>query len=156
MSVQTSYSLEYTPGKAGNRADLSGFYDSISKAAEGGDISVGLGVVKGTADDQAKIPTATGGVFLGITQRSTAGVANASDVQVYAEKSAMTIGRKGRFWAVCEDGCIPGDDVYVRHTAPGTLGTFRTDADTAKADQVVGAQWVTTATAGNLAVIEFG
>jgi len=62
----------------------------------------------------------------------------------------------GRMYAVCEDGCVPGDDVFFRHTTGTgtTIGAFRTDDDTNTADQVAGATWETTTSAGGLGIIQ--
>jgi hypothetical protein len=158
MPVQTTYNLEMGIAYAGQRADLSPWIDRISKVAEGSDIDYGLAVVQGTEDNQAVLPSGTGGNFLGITEQTNAGVADDSNEFAYRENNEMTIARKGRFYAICEDGCDPFDDVFFRHTAGGggsVIGAFRTDADTASADQVANAIWTTTAAAGELGVIEF-
>ena len=154
--VQTSYSAEHVVATVGQRADL-GLFDIISKAAEGSDINFGLAVVRGTGDDQAKLPSTTGQAFMGITEYTTAWAANASDVHLYQENREMNIVDFGRVYAICEDGCVPGDAVFYRHTTGTgtTIGAFRTDADTATADEVNGATWETTASAGGIAIINF-
>lgn len=157
MPVQTTYSLEHDAAFPGLRADLS-IVDIISKAAEDSAIGFGLAVVQGTADNQCKLPTALTGEFLGITERQLNDVANSSDVAEYAEDSEVNIVRFGRVWAECEDGCSPGDPVYYRVTAAGAeeVGALRTDDDSGDGVLITGATWRTTATAGNLAIIELG
>lgn len=155
MPVQTSYLAEHATAFEGQRSDF-GLFDIQSKAAEGSDINFGLAVIRGTADDQAKLPSAAGQAFLGITEYTTAWSANASDVHLYKENQEMNIVDFGRVWVICEDGCVPGDSVFYRHTTgTGTvIGAFRTDADTATADQIDGASFETTASAGGLALVQ--
>lgn len=153
--VQDSYVAEQSAAIAGQRADF-GLVDVLSKVAEGGDINFGLAVVRGTSDGQAELPSATGQAFLGLTEYTTAWAANASDVHLYAENREMNLLDFGRIYAVCEDGCVPGDPVFFRHTAAGNevLGALRTDADGADADQIDGATWETTASAGAIAMLQ--
>ena len=154
--VQTAYTAEQALAFEGQRADL-GLTNVISKAAEGGDISYGRAVCRGTGDDQALLAAATGGSFLGVTEFTNAGVANASDASVYEENSEMNILNFGYVWVICEDGCVPGDAAFFRHTAGagGTvIGAFRTDADTASADAITGATFESTAAAAGLALLK--
>lgn len=154
--VQTAYEANHEPAFAGMRADL-GLVDIISKAAEGSDINFGLAVVQGTADDQAILPADAAGLFLGVTEYTTAWAANASDVHLYEENREMNILGFGRVWVVCEDGCVPGDDAFYRYAAGagGTvIGAFRTDVDTASAAAVPGGTFRSTAAAGELAILQ--
>lgn len=155
--VQTTYTAEHIAGFEGQRVDF-GLVDIISKAAEDSDINFGRAVVRGTADNQAILPSASGQAFLGVTEYTTAWAANASDVHLYQENREMNILDFGRIFVVCEDGCVPGDDVFFRHTTGTgtTIGAFRTDADTATADQVSGASWESTTSAGDIGLIKLG
>ena len=58
---------------------------------------------------------------------------------------------------IVEEDVTPDDDVFFRHSgagaSPEAIGRFRTDADTANADQVNSARWLTSAVAGGLAVL---
>ncbi len=153
--VQTAYTAEQVVAQEGQRADL-GLIDIISKTAEDSDFEYGKAVVRGTGDNQALLPAAGSVDFLGITEFTTAGVANASDEHLYEENSEMNILRKGRIWVVTEDACVPGDDVYFRHVATGAekFGALRTDADGTDATQIAGATFETTAVAGGLAIVQ--
>ena len=156
MPVQDAYTAEQEVAHEGQRADL-GLIDIISKAAEGSEINFGRAVIRGTSDDQAKLPSATGQAFMGVTEFTTAWAANASDVHLYEENREMNIVTFGRMWVITEEAVVPGDPVFFRHTAGGggsIIGRFRTDADTASADQIVGATFETTAGAGALAMIK--
>ena len=153
--VQTTYAEEQAKAQEGQRANL-GAYNSISKAAEDSDIKFGRAVVRGTADNQALLAVATAGVFLGITEFTTAWAADADDEHLYAENREMNILNFGYVWVITEDACVPGDDVFFRHTITGVeeLGTLRTDADGTDADQIPGATFESTAGAGELALVK--
>jgi len=155
MSVQDTYLREHAVGFPGSVVNL-GLKNIITKLAEASSIAPGLAVTRGTLDDQALLATATGADFIGITVSTTAGQANGSDVFTYAEDDAMNVLDEGEIYVLCEDGCVPGDDVFFRHTISGNevLGAFRTDADTADADQIVGATFESTAGAGEIAIVK--
>lgn len=156
MPVQTAYSAEQALAFEGQRADL-GLINVISKAAEDSAIDFGRAVCQGTGDNQCLLATATGGKFLGVSEFTNAGVANASDVLQYEENTEVNIVNFGYVWVICEDGCVPGDDAFFRHTAGAggtTIGAFRTDADTASADQITDATFESTAAAGGLALLK--
>ena len=153
--VQTTYSAEHAAAVAGQRSDF-GLVDIVSKVAEGSDVNFGLAVVRGTGDKQAKLPSAAGQSFLGVTEYTTAWAANASDIHLYAENREMNILDLGRIYVVTEQAVVPGDPVFFRHTAPGAevVGAFRKDADTANADQIQGASFESTTGAGGIAQIQ--
>lgn len=155
MSVQTTYTREHVVGFPGSIVDA-GLKNIITKLAEASSIGSGLAVTRGTLDDQALLATATGAEFVGITTSTTAGQADGSDAFVYQENDAMNVLETGRIYVTCEDGCVPGDDVFFRHTAAGleVLGAFRTDADTADADQITGATFESTAGVGEIAIVK--
>jgi hypothetical protein len=156
MAVQTTYTREHERGFEGSVVDLSN-NNIITKIAEGSDIGEGRAVVRGTQDRDAILPSATGQEFIGVTTSTTAGQADGSDNFNYEENSPMNVLDFGRIYVFCEDGCSAGDDVFFRHTASGgntVLGRFRTDADTATADQIVGAKFETTVSAGEIAIIK--
>jgi len=156
MPVQDAYAAEQDAAQEGQRADL-GLIDVISKAAEGSAVDFGRAVIRGTSDDQAKLPSAAGQAFVGVTEYTTAWSANASDIHLYEENREMNIVSFGRMWVITEQAVVPGDDVFYRHTSGGggtVIGRFRKDADTATADQIDGASFETTAGAGALAMIQ--
>ena len=156
MPVQTTYTSERPAAYAGQRANL-GLVNITSKVAEDGDIAFGRAVVRGTADNQAKLPTATGQSFMGITEMTTAWSENASDLHVYSQYKEMNIINFGEMYVYTEQSVVPGNDVFFRHTA-GTapldvVGRFRKDLDTNKADQIIGAKFESTTAAGGIAKI---
>lgn len=111
----------------------------------------------------AKLPSAasgTGGTLLGIVRHSHAfsnspnGDLDATGLKVGA---MMDVLRLGRIWATCEDGCVPGDRLFVRYTAAGTgKGTLRsTDAGGSTCiDATTKGEWQTKASAGAVAMID--
>ena len=112
-------------------------------------ITVGKFVVV-TADDAdtCELPDADseadGGRGLGIAMRP------ASGATTYSAGETVTIGYRGEIWSVGEDtGCIAGAPAWVRHSTAGTygLGSFRSDIDTANADQVPNAVFTSNAAA---------
>lgn len=155
MSVQTSYTQAHEAGFPGQIANLE-VSNVFSKNAEVL-LDFGLAVVRGTADDQATLASATGGSFLGLTVRTTAGTADTAGELKYQIGDSVNILDKGVIYAICEDGCVPGDTVYFRHTSgTGTvIGALRTDADTASADLIANATWETTTTAGSIGQVKF-
>jgi len=158
MPVQdsTDYLAAHGAAYEGQRSDL-GLINVTSKVAEDGDIPFGRAVVRGTADNQAKLPTATGQSFVGITEMTTAWSENASDLHVYPQYRGMNIINFGEMGVYTEQSVVPGNDVFFRHTA-GTapldvVGRFRKDLDTNKADQIIGAKFESTTAAGGIAKI---
>lgn len=156
MSVQTSYELEHIDGFVGQFADLQ-LTNVFSRTVETAEIDFGLAVVRGTADDQCILPSATGQFFLGITARTIAGTADTAGDRKYQPEESANILDEGVIYAICEDGCTPGDVVYFRHTTgTGTvIGALRTDADTATADLIPNAVWETTTAAGEIGRVKF-
>lgn len=156
MPVQTSYAATHDAAYEGQAADI-GVKSIISKAAEGGNIDFGRAVVRGTADDQAKLPTATGQLFLGVTQFTNAGTQDTAGFHGYYEDTEMNVIEMGYVYAYTEQSVVPGDAVYFRHTADTApldiVGRFRKDASGGDADLVVGASWETTTAAGGIGKI---
>lgn len=156
MGVQTSYENEHAEGFVGQYADLQ-LSNVFSRTIEDAEVDFGLAVVRGTADDQAILPSATGGSLLGITGRTIAGTANTAGDRKYQVGESANILDEGVIYAICEDGCTQGDPVFFRHTTgTGTvIGALRTDADTATADEIPNAVWDQTIAAGEIGRVKF-
>lgn len=156
MPVQTSYTAEHAAAFEGQTADL-GVKNIISRVAESSDIAFGRAVVRGTADNQALLPSATGQSFLGVTCMTTAWSENASDLHLYEQYREMNIINFGEIYVYTEQSVVPGDSVYFRHTADtaplDVVGRFRKDTSGGDADQIIGATFETTTAAGGLARI---
>jgi len=154
--VQTAYEAEHAPAFEGQRSSLV-LTNINSKVAEGNDIAFGRAVVRGTDDNQAQLPSATGEDFMGVTEMTSAWSEREDGEHVYRENQEMNIIDFGDVWVYTEQAVVPGDPVFFRHTAAvapnDVVGRFRKDADTANADQIPGATFETTAAAGELARI---
>ncbi|RLB93612.1 MAG: hypothetical protein DRH26_03490 [Deltaproteobacteria bacterium] len=156
MPVQTSYTAEQVAAFEGQRANL-GLTNITSKAAQAGDIPFGRAVVRGTADNQAKLPTAGSQGFLGITEMTTAWSENASDLHLYEQYREMNIIDFGLIWVYTEQSVVPGNAVYFRHTADTApldiLGRFRKDTSGGDAELITGASFESTTAAGGIALV---
>lgn len=157
MPIQTTYTAEHAAAFEGQRASLE-VTNITSKVAQTSDIPFGRAVVRGTADNQCLLPSATGQAFLGITEMTTAWSENSSDLHVYEQYREVNIIDLGEVWVYTEQSVVPGDAVYFRHTADtaplDVVGRFRKDASGADADLVVGASFETTTAAGGIAKIK--
>lgn len=156
MPVQTAYTAEQIAGTEGQKLDL-GLTNITSKVAEDGDIPFGRSVVRGTADNQAKLPTTTGQAFMGITQMTTAWAETNSGLHVYEQYREMNIIDFGQIYVYTEQSVVPGDAVYFRHTADtaplDVVGRFRKDASGGDADLITGASFESTTAAGGIAIV---
>ena len=173
--MQLSYAIDI-PAVAfpGQIADLSAVRDTLSAINVLAAIPFGVLAVHDTANgagfdalackvpDSAALITALGSA-LGVVM---ADQARAQDPNVAVPtipiKSAVSCGRKGRFWVLSETAVEDGDPVYVRFLANGALtqlGAFRNDADTTAgpvdhAALLPGARWRGKVAAPGYAVIE--
>ncbi len=124
-------------------------------------IQAGLFVVQGTADGQCKLPTSSGDCAKGL---GFAPALAASDDAFPAGGTAdfvYQIGDTveaviGQGYVVVEEAVSAQDAVYVRYdTGAGgsQKGAFRKSADTSTAAAVTGARYLTSASAGGLALV---
>ena len=75
----------------------------------------------------------------------------------YPEKAMVNAMRRGRVWVVVEESVTSDDPVYLRFRADGATkqpGQFRKSSDSGNAVLLSGARFVTSAGAGELAVVE--
>ncbi len=154
MPVQTTYAAEHEAAYEGQRANLS-LINIMSKVAEGSDINFGRAVIRGTADNQAKLPSAAGQEFIGVTELTTAWSVNESDVHLYSEYREMNIIDFGEMWVQTEEAVDPGDPVRFNFsiTGGGVIGRFRS-SDDGYCDLIDGATFETTAAADTLVKIK--
>lgn len=154
--MQLSYD-DLLPSVEGGLAD-SGHHDIVSRfsAAE---VLFGQGLAV-VAENESAQPGATGFVFEGVALKVNLPLNNSSGEASYKANTAISVLRKGRVWVKSESiiSNILTDGVFLRHTVNAALipGQFRIDADTAKADEITTARWLTTTSAVNeLALLEF-
>jgi hypothetical protein len=102
------------------------------------------------------VPSSTGFTFVGIARQKHKSTPNSTAVAQYDIGEAISIVRKGRIWVESEQAVNPTLSVFLRHTVNSALvpGNFRVDADTAKADQITNAKWVSVTTGAGLAILE--
>ncbi len=165
--VQTTYTDGLALPYAGLPGDVS---DSVIVPAfnteASAEIAFGLVVARDntapydTNGNGAKLPAASTDKLMGIVRHSHA-YSNSpnGDLGTTGLKpgAMMNVLRSGRIWAVCEDGCSPGDRLFVRYTAAGTgKGSLRsTDAGGSTCiDATTKGEWVTKAAAGAVAMID--
>ena len=157
---QTSYATDMSAGNDGQIYDI-GFNDYVSGLAEQAVIP-GIVVTKGTSANEVDLPNAAADVsnpklVKGFVVRDLAVEVPASGVVSYPATTAVSVMRKGRIWAVCENAFAHTDSVFVRITAASTntqLGRIRTDADTATATALSGVKFLNSGSAGALALLQ--
>ena len=153
---------------AGLLAD-SGFNNYITSAANasGQTVDFGLGLVRGTGDREALLPTAANQEFIGISIRNE--MRENSFTNYASAGTAYQIGeminvltKQGCIWVYTEVNVAAGNPLYCRFAANGgliTLGAFRNNADVtssvAHAFLVPNGQFVSSASAGSLVKILF-
>lgn len=159
---QTAYTTQAPLAFAGQIAEFEGRENSKSFAFENNLAAAGYGagrpaVVGTDPDTQFDVPATTGERFLGITVHRH----GREDVELAGEFAWVTdedveILRRGRIWVIVEEAVTAGDPVFFRHTVNGGLipGGWRTDVDTANADQVAGAEFMTSAAIDTVAIID--
>lgn len=132
--------------------------DATTANVTGNPVPFGRGVVEGSDGVVATLPSTTGFLFAGVAMFKNKESPNDGSGAKYEAGEAITVGRKTVVWVLAEDIIAIDDDVYLRHTLGTAVqlpGRFRTDADTAKADQVTQARWLsTTSGADELAKLE--
>ena len=168
MPIQTTYPFTHDLVLKGMKAQ-GGACESITAYSDEV-IEFGFGVVyDGEANleqrPQVKIPDATGQTFLGIAAHTHKqsnsgddglGVLVSTGTTRYEIGDDIKVWTKGRYMVFAEQAVNPTLDVYLRHTTNTTEspGDFRVDADTARADQITNAKWVSVTSAAGNAILE--
>lgn len=171
MAIQTTYSAAPAVGFAGEKADNKpqrtvGAKNAEASAAMPFGAIVAFKTSSPTSDKDSILPAATTSKLMGLVafgndfertfttlDGSTVGELNTVGLLPGSEFVAI---EAGTYWVTCEDGCVPGDRLFVRISG-GTLGAARsTDAGTSSCiDATNCGKWLTTATAGTVAKLEF-
>lgn len=124
----------------------------------GNPVPFGYGMAEGASVPLGVLPSATGFLFAGIAIFKAKVAPNDGTGAKYEAGEAISVARKGVIWVLAEDAVSLTSDVFLRHTlgtATQLPGRWRTDADTANADQVTQARWLTeTSGADELAQLE--
>lgn len=149
--MQTVYNASMSPAIAGTLYDLSD-HTVDAYAAEGTDISLGLGVVAGTdPEKQCKLPSGAVTGFKGITLMQAKEQNTAGNV-VYVAKDTIPVVDKGRVWAPVIGAVAADGAVYLIHTGVN-VGKF---IGTTGANQglIANAKFKTSTTGDGVAVVE--
>lgn len=162
MALQTTYPAAFALGFEGQLADGGSDRHSETRVNTTVEMSFGRAVVRHASNDNEVEVPSTGNVnFEGITHHTHAvelGSIVGTATEGIPEDKPANILRKGRIVVLVEEAVTPADSVFFRHNAPGALpealGRFRTDADAGDATAVASARFVTSAAAGELAVLE--
>lgn len=163
MSVQTTYSDARAKGVQGQLLSdpaQSSIYSRFNAEASA-EIAMGRAVKFGATDDAVLLPAAETDKIFGIvlhTDRYDNGPNGELGTTGLKPKAMMDVLRRGRVLVVCEDGCAPGDRLWVRAVAGGDPeflgGLNNADDSTDMVDCTKQGVWMTTATAGGLAELE--
>lgn len=140
--------------------------ETDTKVNRDANMPFGIAVVDASQDgggkdkDDVKLPSTTGQRFMGVTQHShaiEAAGASLTGTEGIPATHPCNVLRRGRIAVVVEEAISLGDAVFFRHTAGvgEQVGAFRTDADTADADEITeGAEWVSETTGAGIAILE--
>lgn len=169
MPVQTSVSDMPSAAFAGLLVGTQHTIVGMKNAHASDEMVPGRGVVfKAAAGDQdATLPASETDKFAGVVVHSdvydrsytladgsTAGELGTAGYKVGAMVNVL---RRGQIWAVCEDGCAPGDRLWVRAVAGGAPeylgGLNNADDGTDMIDATAVGVWLTSASAGGLAIL---
>ena len=148
MPVQASadYTIEHAAGFRGQVADQQNI-EIMSGVAEGV-VPVGIAVTRGALDTGVIVPSGTG-TFRGVSVRSLDLEANAATAIEYVDGNEVAILTRGTIFVEANETVAVGEPVFFQHTGTG-IGNFRNDADTAQADQIVGAEFLDAGLVGEL------
>ena len=154
--MQTEYNNSLTKAVEGGLGD-SGVIDIVSRRAAVA-IPFGYGVIATANEGEGTLPSVTGFILDGVAVQVHKAKDNASAEAQYDANDSASVLKKGRIWVLAEETVDPTSPVFLRHTANGGTtapGRFRASADTARADEITNARWVTTTTAADqLALLE--
>lgn len=156
--AQLTYSVDMPIAFAGLLADNARRKDTLSRSSEEAtSFPHGVAVVAGTdPDTQALLPTGAADL-LGVAQHSHANEVGGDDQNLVDEGKMFNVLHEGRIYVEVEEAVTPASPVFVRIAAGAggsQLGAFRASADTATALQASGARFLTSAGAGEFAVLE--
>jgi hypothetical protein len=170
-AIQTTYTTAPAVGFAGMKADNKAERVSTGKNCESS-ASMPFGAIVAyktsspTSDHDMILPAATSAKLAGLVRHShdyereftlaDGSVAGELDATGLNPNAEFALVEAGCYWVTCEDGCVPGDRLFVRISG-GTLGAARsTDATGGTCiDATNCGKWLSTATAGNPAKLQF-
>lgn len=150
--MQLTYSANMAPAIAGTLYDLSD-HTIDAYAAEGADISFGMGLVAGTDPvTQCKLPAGAVTGFKGIALMQAKEQTYGTGTVAYIAKDTVPVVDKGRVWAPVIGAVTADGAVYLIHTGAG-LGKFTGSAG-ANQGLIANAKFKTSTTGDGIAVVE--
>lgn len=169
MPTQLTYEQEIGKAYEGTPYELFTNLDVHSLSVETGTVrygsAVSLATGSGDPEKQCIEPDASNLVFRGIVIRehilepkntALASPSGDGELTYLAATETASVATKGRIWVKVETDTTAGDAVYFRHANGATstpLGGFDNGASVDHT-LIAGAMFITSATAGNLAVVE--
>lgn len=160
--MQTAVNDRMPAGIPGQLADLwtAEFGDVVSTTSQEASAETPFGVMvkRGTVDETSKLLSANTDKLHGIVVHAQ-NFAKPVQLGDTGLKPGITFGilRKGRIWVTPEDAVTPASEVHVRAVVAGVevKGAFRgTDDGTDTIDITGFAKWITSAGAGEVAILE--
>jgi len=130
MSQQTSYTIYPSKAFAGMVSDIAprdatGMLYEDTKTAR-----FGRFVVRGTAEDQCKLPTASTDVYLGPIIASANYELGRGETQVaIVDEDTVSVLRRGGIYVEIDDTVVAGETVCVRYAGKKQVQTLVLDAD---------------------------
>lgn len=156
---QTSYAMDQESNVAGDLA-----YSNIDQCTiltyknPVDQIKFGRAVAKVSADENGvEKPDSGSSVIVGVSLRDLTIEYDSSNENLYPALSDVSVMRRGQVYVYVEEDVTPDDAVFVRHTANGgltDLGAFRTDSDSSNALALTTAKFLTSASAGGVAILD--
>lgn len=156
---QTTYNTDLTNAFAGMLADLSPRNDMLSRHWENATSApYGIGVADGTDPDrQVDHAPDAAGKLRGVLVHSHDNEVGADDQNLVDENRAVSVLNAGRIYVEVEEAVTPASVPHLRVAAGagGTqLGAWRASVDAASARATTGTRFLSSAGAGELAILE--
>lgn len=126
MAQTTGYGFTSTVAQAGQKADM--MNDVVGSYAAEGVVPFGVGLIRGTADNQAKVADSAAGDFVGVAlfthtvEQALAGVAE------YADTDTVSALEFGRVYMETVGAFTAGASAYVIVAAGATQGQLTATA----------------------------
>lgn len=147
MPVQTAYAETMKPGKAGMVANMTNWDADTLICETVAGIGFGLAVGQGSDAKGGRLGAAAATGFRGVSVRDVTLEVSAGDE--YVQGQNMAILTEGDIWVVALAQVTAGQDVTF-HKDNGTFSTAAADSNNFA---IAGARWMTSAGAGELAVL---
>lgn len=162
MSAQTTYSDTVAIGFSGAPVGR-GVHNIVAPKFNGeasASIPHGFAVKKGASDDKAVLPTTETDQIIGLVQMVPDSFGTNGNLDIVGVKAGalMSVAYRGRMFVKVETSVVAGDGLWVRCTTAGAelAGQSRnSDTGTATIDCTKQGKWMTSASAGGIAELEF-